>query len=220
MEPKTPPQADLARLREHYERDALLEDRAEDDPFSQFSAWFEEAVEAEVHEPNAMTLATATPTGRPSARIVLLKSFDSEGFVFYTNRESRKGVELAANAQAALVFWWPTLERQVRMEGHVEAVPDGIADAYYAQRPRESRLGAWASPQSRRIPDRETLAQRLAQVADRYDEEEIPRPPFWGGYRVVPERIEFWQGRPSRLHDRLEYSLQDDGSWQRHRLAP
>ncbi len=190
------------------------------DPFAQFQAWFDTALAAGLPEPNAMTLATATPDGRPSARMVLIKGVDSRGFVFYTNYESRKGRELEANPWAALVFYWPELERQIRIEGRVERVAAEESDAYFASRPLGSRLGAWASPQSQVIPGRDVLEARLRDLEARFASGDVPRPPHWGGYRVVPEAVEFWQGRPSRLHDRLRYTRQADGRWAIERLAP
>jgi pyridoxamine 5'-phosphate oxidase len=211
---------DVAALRQEYRLKALREDEVATDPLTQFTRWFDEALAAQVPEPNAMTLATVAPDGRPAARIVLLKGFDAEGFDFYTNTESRKGRELAATPYAALVFWWPLLERQVRIEGAVVPVPEALADAYFQTRPRESQLGAWASPQSQTLDDRAVLEQRLADVTARYEGQAVPRPPRWGGYRVVPTCIEFWQGRPGRLHDRLCFQRQDDGPWSLERLAP
>ncbi|HEX9951873.1 MAG TPA: pyridoxamine 5'-phosphate oxidase [Rubricoccaceae bacterium] len=211
---------DLPDLRQSYERGAL--DRADlpADPLALFRAWFADAGAAGVVEPNAMTLATVGPDGRPSARIVLLKGVDARGFSFYTNYDSRKGRELDAHPFAALVFWWGPLERQVRVEGRVERVRAAEADAYYASRPRGSRLGAWASPQSAEIPDRTPLDTRLAEADARFAGADVPRPDFWGGYRVVPDAVEFWQGRPSRLHDRFLYRLGAAGDWQAVRLAP
>ncbi len=214
------PMPDLPDLRQSYERGAL--DRADlpADPLDLFGAWFSDAQAAAVTEPNAMTLATVSEDGQPSARIVLLKGADARGFAFYTNHDSRKGRELDGQPRAALVFWWPPLERQVRVEGRVERVEDAEADAYYASRPRGSRLGAWASPQSDEIPDRDVLDARLGEATARFGDGEIQRPPFWGGYRVVPDAVEFWQGRPSRLHDRFQYRRGADGAWQPVRLAP
>lgn len=214
---------DLADLRRHYARSGLTEQAAGADPFALFARWFDEARDGGVREPNAMTLATADAGGRPSARVVLLKGLDARGFTFYTNYQSRKGEDLAANPHAALVFWWEAMERQVRVEGAVERVAAKVSDAYFASRPRGSRLGAWASEQSRVVAGRAELEARLEEVEEKYDDGHIPRPPHWGGYRVLPDRFEFWQGRPNRLHDRLEY-VPADGSagegWTVRRLAP
>lgn len=207
-------------LRQEYRRDRLDEATAPRDPLSLFSLWFAAAVKAGVHEPNAMTLATATPDGRPSARMVLLKDFGPAGFSFFTNYESRKGRELADNPQAALVFWWPAAERQVRIEGAVERLPAAESDAYYQARPLGSRLGAWVSRQSEVIASRAVLERRLAEVQEEHAARAPARPPFWGGYRVKPAAIEFWQGGLNRLHDRLRYSLADDGNWRMERLSP
>lgn len=199
-------------------RAGLAEKDADADPFRQFERWFDDAVRAELPLPNAMTLATATAAGRPSARAVLLKGVDTGGFVFYTNYESRKARELAENPCASLVFLWAALERQVRIEGAIEKVSAEESDAYFDSRPLGSRLGAWASPQSRTLPDRMTLAKKVGAVVLRYGRHP-PRPPHWGGYRLLPEAIEFWQGRKSRLHDRLLYTMRD-GAWKIQRLAP
>ena len=210
----------IADLRQEYAKHKLDDEHVADDPIEQFRTWFEEAQAAEVHEPNAMTLATAAPNGHPSARIVLLKGLDERGFHFYTNYESRKGTELSQNPHAALVFWWRPLERQVRIEGTVERLPDEESTEYFQSRPQGSQLGAWASPQSRVIEDRDALHDNLDAAKDAHgDEEPIPRPPHWGGYVVRPERVEFWQGRPNRLHDRVLYR-HDADAWIRERLAP
>ena len=210
----------LAELRAESRRHGLDEAEAADEPFAQFAAWFAEIQAVAPVEPTAMTLATATPEGRPAARMVLLKGFDARGFVFYSNYDSRKGGELAANPWAALVFYWPELERQVRVEGSVAPVPPEESDAYFASRPPGSRLGAWASAQSRVIPNRAALEARMAALEAQYPDGEVPRPPNWGGFRVTPTVIEFWQGRLNRLHDRLRYTRQADGGWLRERLAP
>ena len=210
----------IADLRREYTQHGLSESEVAADPFAQFRVWFDHALAAQLPEPNAMTLATATPDGRPSARVVLLKGFDQRGFVFYTNYHSRKGGEIEGSGWAALVFFWPELERQVRVEGRVERVLPQESDDYFASRPAGSRLGAWASPQSQVISGRDVLEQRLSVLTTEYEDQDIPRPPHWGGYRVVPTTIEFWQGRPNRLHDRLRYRLSDDQRWIVERLAP
>jgi pyridoxamine 5'-phosphate oxidase len=215
--PETP--QELAALRKEYRLHRLNEDEVDRDPFRQFSQWFDEATRAGESEPNAMTLATATADGRPAARIVLLKGVDAGGFQFFTNTSSRKGDELAANPRAALVFFWASLERQVRIEGRVEELSRSESAAYFAMRPRESRIGAWASHQSRVIPSREWLERAFVEAAERFDNEEVPLPEHWGGYRVVPDQIEFWQGRESRLHDRILYQRAADG-WKVGRLSP
>jgi len=209
---------EIAKLRKSYERAELSEDAADPDPLRQFARWFDEARSGEVPEPNAMTLATVGSDLRPSTRIVLLKDFNEQGLVWYTNYDSRKGRQLAGNPLAALQFHWVELERVVRIEGCAFRVSDAESDAYYASRPLDSRIGAWASPQSQVIASRATLVAAAAKYGARFMLNP-PRPPHWGGLRLVPERWEFWQGRKSRLHDRLCYRLQD-GQWLRERLAP
>ena len=209
----------LADLRRDYTLAGLSEADAGDDPFALFHAWFAAAVSAGLPDPNAFTLATATPDGRPSARVVLLKHLDDRGFTFFTNYQSRKAGELAANPHAAMVFLWDGLERQVRVEGTAEVVTAEESDAYFRVRPVGSRLGAWASPQSRVIPSREHLERLMAEAGEAFAGGDPPRPPHWGGYRVVPAVVEFWQGRPSRLHDRVRFR-RAAGGWERERLAP
>lgn len=210
---------DIANLRASYTRGGLEEDEVEPDAIEQFGQWFRQALEAQIPEPNACTLATVTEDCRPAARIMLLKGFDRHGFVFYTNFCSRKARELDARPHAALVFWWIELERQVRVEGAVQRVSDEEADAYWADRPRGSQLGAWASEQSATLSSRHAIEQTLAELTQRYHDRPIPRPPHWGGYRLEPSSLEFWQGRPDRLHDRLRYTRAADG-WEIVRLAP
>ncbi|NOZ15759.1 MAG: pyridoxamine 5'-phosphate oxidase [Betaproteobacteria bacterium] len=206
----------IADIRTEYARASLDIADVDANPLRQFRRWFDEALKAEVAEVNAMSLATVDAHGQPSARIVLLKNLDERGFTFFTNY---KGEELAANPHAALLFHWIGLERQVRIQGIVEKVSEAESDAYYHSRPLGSRLGAWASEQSSEVPDRATLEAREAEYKQRFGDTP-PRPPHWGGYRLLPECLEFWQGRPSRLHDRLEYRKQADGTWKIARLAP
>lgn len=209
----------LRAMREEYAAVGLDEAAAGDDPLALFERWLAQVVAAGVHEPNAMALATATPDGRPSVRLVLLKGADARGFVFFTNTRSRKGAELAANPQAALALTWHAVQRQVRVEGPVERLAVDEDDAYFASRPYGSQLGALASPQSQQVPDRAWLEERYAQLERAHPEGTVPRPQHWGGYRVLPELIEFWQGRHGRLHDRLLFTRAGQ-SWRRERLAP
>ncbi|MBW4616540.1 MAG: pyridoxamine 5'-phosphate oxidase [Desmonostoc vinosum HA7617-LM4] len=210
----------IADLRRDYTLQGLGKTEVDPNPFAQFKNWFAQVLAAQLPEPNAMTLATATPDGKPSARMVLLKDFDERGFVFFTNYNSRKGQELDVNPQASLVFWWVELERQVRIFGGVERVSEIESDYYFHSRPANSRLGAWASNQSEVIESREILEQRLRELQSKYENQEVPRPPHWGGLRVIPTEIEFWQGRSSRLHDRLLYKRLENNSWKIERLSP
>ena len=209
----------IADLRKSYERDELDESASAADPLQQFERWFQQALAAELPEPNAMTVATVGADGRPSTRVVLIQGYDARGIVWYTNYESRKGRELAGNPHAALQFHWVELERVVRIEGRVEKVDAAESDAYYQSRPLDSRIGAWASPQSQVIASRAVLVANAARYGAQYLLHP-PRPPHWGGFRLVPDRWEFWQGRKSRLHDRLRYRLDEAGTWVRERLAP
>jgi pyridoxamine 5'-phosphate oxidase len=210
----------IADLRQEYSSQVLLEENIAADPVSQFQIWWQQALESEIVEPNAMTLATASADGMPSARIVLLKGFDKEGFVFFTNYNSYKAMQLAENPKACLVFHWKELERQVRITGLVSPVPEAESDAYFKARPEGSRIGAWASPQSQVIESREWIDNRYEELVQQMASKPIERPPHWGGYIVKPVMVEFWQGRPSRLHDRIQYTLQDSGQWKIERLAP
>ncbi|MDE2419091.1 MAG: pyridoxamine 5'-phosphate oxidase [Burkholderiales bacterium] len=209
----------IADLRKSYERAELDESASHPQPLDQFDQWIKEAIHSEVPEPNAMTVATVGSDLRPSTRVVLIKGYDAQGIVWYTNYESRKGRELAGNPFSALQFHWVELERVVRIEGTVEKVSSEESDAYFKSRPLDSRVGAWASPQSQVIPGRAVLMTNAAKYAAQFLLHP-PRPPHWGGYRLKPERWEFWQGRKSRLHDRLRYTLEPDGTWLRERLAP
>ena len=211
--------ASIADLRKSYERAELDEDASHANPLRQFEQWLGEAISAQVAEPNAMTLATVASSLRPSTRVVLIKGFDARGIVWYTNYDSRKGLELAGNPYAALQFHWVELERVVRIEGLVEKVSDEQSDAYFNSRPLDSRIGAWASPQSEVIAGRGVLLANAAKYGAKFMLRP-PRPPHWGGYRLQPDQWQFWQGRKSRLHDRLRYALQADGGWLRERLAP
>jgi len=210
----------IADLRREYSLTGLRKADLAADPLQQFRHWFDQALAAGTNEPNAMVLATADAAGKPSTRVVLLKGLDERGFVFFTNYESRKARELAVNRHAALNFFWVELERQVCVTGSVTQVPREEAEAYFKTRPRGSRLGAWASKQSETVPSREVLEARLQELETKYPGEEIPLPPFWGGYVLAPGEIDFWQGRPNRLHDRFRYSKQSDGRWLVERLSP
>ncbi|CAL1520956.1 pyridoxamine 5'-phosphate oxidase [Chitinophaga sp. MM2321] len=210
----------VADLRKDYKLASLEESDVAPYPLQQFDRWWQDATSSEIDEPNAMTLATSTPEGHPSARIVLLKSFDEEGFLFFTNYESRKGQELALNPHVSLLFFWRELERQVRIEGTVSKAGVNISNEYYNSRPMGSRIGAIASPQSKVIPGRSFLEEQVGQVAAKYEKEAPQRPDYWGGYVVKPVVMEFWQGRSSRLHDRILYTLTTTGSWKIERLAP
>lgn len=210
----------IADLRKEYSSETLLEKDVDPHPVQQFQKWWDQAISSELLEPNAMTLATSSTDGLPSARIVLLKGFDKRGFVFYTNYESFKAMQLEENPKACLVFHWKELERQVRIMGVVEKVATSESDEYYVSRPIGSRIGAWTSPQSKVIPNREWLEAEFDKRKTEFGNGEVPRPPFWGGYLVRPVIVEFWQGRFSRLHDRIQYTLEKNGAWKTERLAP
>jgi pyridoxamine 5'-phosphate oxidase len=209
----------IADIRKEYSLHSLDENDIAANAIEQFTRWWDDAVKSEIFEVNAMTLATATKDGKPSARIVLLKGFDEKGFVFFTNYNSRKGKELDENQNAALVFFWKEIERQIRIEGIVEKISAKESDDYFSSRPEGSRIGAWASPQSDVIENRQILEGNVKRYANEF-KNSIPRPPHWGGYRVMPLRVEFWQGRSNRLHDRIQYTKTADGSWKVDRLAP
>jgi pyridoxamine 5'-phosphate oxidase len=207
-------------LRKDYSKEELDENSVLKDPLLQFQHWFEEALSAKLPDPNAFTLSTVSAEGRPSSRIVLLRSFDVNGFVFYTNYESRKGQELLINKWASLNFFWPELEKQIRIEGEATKVSEEQSEEYFNSRPKESKIGAWASDQSRIIENRNVLSEKYTILTEHYKDNSPPKPPHWGGFKIKPDRFEFWQGRPNRLHDRIAYSLDKSGMWQINRLAP
>jgi len=212
--------SEISDIRKEYAKQTLHESEVASDPIQQFKQWWDAAQHAELDEVNAMTLATASAHAIPSARIVLLKGFDEKGFVFFTNYDSEKGKELAQNPRASLVFFWAPLERQVRIDGRVERLTANDSDEYFNSRPFGSRIGAWASPQSEVVASREFLEKKVNEFEKKFSGGEIPRPPHWGGFRVIPEQVEFWQGRPNRMHDRIRYTGKPAGKWVIERLAP
>ncbi len=209
----------LSDLRKVYQKQSLLEETVDNNPLDQFKVWWDEVIKSGIDEPNAMNLSTCSTDGKPSSRIVLLKEVNEKGFIFFTNYDSRKGKEMRQNNFVSILFFWKELERQVRIEGKVEQIPAAKSDEYFASRPRESQVGAWSSPQSEVIESRSVLEKNEKQYADRFQDQNIERPKHWGGYLVIPHQIEFWQGRPGRLHDRLRYSLREK-QWVIERLAP
>lgn len=212
---------DLQDIRKDYQKSNLLEENISENPFAEFKVWFDNALKNSKLEPNAMVLSTVSRSMQPSSRVVLLKGLDESGFVFFTNYESRKGKELREVPFAALLFFWADLEQQIRIEGKIERVSEEESAAYYHSRPRGSQIGAWASPQSQTIPNREFLEEKVEEYSQQFENEVvIPYPKFWGGFRLVPHRIEFWQGRSSRLHDRILFEKEEEGTWYRSRLAP
>ena len=214
------PTTDLESIRKDYRLQSLLENDVTADPVKQFETWWHHALQSGIEEPNAMTLATSTLSGKPSARIVLLKAIKKDGFVFFSNYQSHKGKQISDNPFVSLVFFWKELERQVRIEGGIKKISDQESDDYFSKRPLESRIGAWSSPQSDIIKSREVLEKNVSDFMKKFDAGNIPRPPHWGGYIVEPNLIEFWQGRPGRLHDRLQYTPDETAGWKIERLAP
>jgi pyridoxamine 5'-phosphate oxidase len=215
-----PVTTDLENIRKDYRLQSLLEKDVDANPIKQFEIWWHEALQSSIDEPNAMTLATSTSSGKPSARIVLLKAIRNNGFVFFSNYRSHKGKQIDDNPFVALVFFWKELQRQVRIEGEIKKISDQESDEYFSKRPLESRIGAWSSPQSEVIESRDILEKNASDYTNKFDSQNIPRPPHWGGYIVSPMLVEFWQGRPGRLHDRLQYTISETTKWKIERLAP